>query len=110
MSRIAQHIVVERENYIRNLFRGNPELTGIEAQAMLTKQYGQMMRPNRLYELKKEVEKKAMRVKPIVTSAQNVAPKATFRTLNADLLKMQNRMEGLQGGEVVMMPVLILKR
>lgn len=114
MSRISQQLVIERENFVRNLFRSNPDLSGIEAQAALTKQYGQMMRPNRLYELKKEVERKAARTKVETPTPQPQPRKAaSFRTLNADILNMQaGRLGALEGqsGEIMMIPVLVIKR
>ena len=113
MSRISQQLVLERENFVRQLFRSNPDLSGIEAQAMLTKQYGQMMRPNRLYELKKEVERKVARTRVEVAPQPQAKKPVSFRTLNADILNMQaGRLGGLEGqtGEIMMIPVLVIKR
>lgn len=55
MSRLAKTVVVEREDFVRNLFRENLRLTGLEVQTKLRETFGKMMRPNRIYELKRDV-------------------------------------------------------
>jgi ribosomal protein S7 len=55
MARLSKVVVVERENFVRELFRSSPGLSGAEVQAKLVATYGRMMRPNRIYDLKKEV-------------------------------------------------------
>ncbi len=54
MSRLAKTVVTEREDFVRSLFRENLRLTGLDIQNKLKEKFGKMMRPNRIYELKRE--------------------------------------------------------
>lgn len=53
--RLNKTVVTERENFVRDLFRTSPELTGLEVQGKLKEKFGKIMRPNRIYELKREI-------------------------------------------------------
>lgn len=98
MSRLNHKLVEEREEFVRNLFKSNPEMTGISAQAMLTKKFGQMMSPNRLYDLKTEIVKGAK-------------PKKTIRQKGADLIQnLSGRIRVPKGFELIQVPMLIAKR
>ncbi len=55
MSRLAKTVVTEREDFVRTLFRENLRLTGLDIQNKLKEKFGKMMRPNRIYELKREI-------------------------------------------------------
>ncbi len=53
--RLSKIVVAERETFVRELFRNNNTMTGTEAQRRIKEQFGTIMRPNRIYELRTEV-------------------------------------------------------
>lgn len=57
MARLTKEVVLERENFVRELFRADPKKTGVAVQSELKTKYGRVMRPNRIYELRYEVWK-----------------------------------------------------
>lgn len=67
MSRLSKAVVETRENFVRELFRTNLALTGVQVQTKLKEQFGKIMRPNRIYELKHEV---ALQSVPVLTETQ----------------------------------------
>ena len=56
MSRLSKAAVAEREEFVRSLVRVNPDVSGVELQREVQAKFGKMMRPNRIYELKAEVQ------------------------------------------------------
>ena len=51
--RLAKTVVTERENFVTDLFRTNPDTTVKSAQEALVARYGRSMSLKRLYELSK---------------------------------------------------------
>lgn len=69
MSRLSKVVVAEREEFVRSLCRLNPTVSGVELQREVVKQFGKMMRPNRIYRLKEEVQAElaSAKTEPTVT-------------------------------------------
>lgn len=90
MSRLAKTVVAEREEFVRTLFRENVGLTGAEVQTKVKEKFGKMMRPNRIYELKREVALATLTATPATPevvepltpaeSAGSLVPMATAAT------------------------------
>lgn len=53
MSRLSKIEVEQRESYVLNMFKKDPGLSGANAQKFVVEKFGKMMRPNRIYELKR---------------------------------------------------------
>lgn len=79
MARLSKAVVEQRENFIRDFFRKDPKGTAVQAQEGLKASGipGGMMRPGRVYELKREVTKREttpVQATPEVQPAAEPAP------------------------------------
>ena len=78
MSRLSKVVVAEREEFVRSLVRVNPSVTGVQLQHEVQTKFGKMMRPNRIYALKEEVQAELAGSVPTVTATDGPSSPVVF--------------------------------